>query len=382
MHSTVSTGKYAPRMIRDMAMEIGLDAVIFSDSLLRLWSYGVPPLRDIFKYQIRGNDVLGYGVRLYHQEILALNNGQDDVILVPGVEAAPFYYWRRPPWHWRGGQIRAWQRHLLIFGMSDPQGYEKLSLLEFDAYEGDAGAAPYQRVINEAKAAGGMVFWAHPASMHSRKHGRVEDFTEPYPHLLKLTQNYDGIALTYLGYLQYLEPGGLWDQLQQMYVDGRRDKPVWLIGELDFRDNRRKLDKVTTVVMTEGRSDTALLEAIRKGRMWAVFQREEAPTEMLSFNLKYGFGGKEARSGDSVPRQQIGFIQVTGRRGLSADTPTEIKLIRSGEVVGSEIVYESEFDVKWRVGPWDDPAFYRVVLDDNGTRIFSNPIFVGTERGI
>ncbi len=261
-HTSISTGTQAPEQAAASFKQAGIEAIIFTDSLKRRWEFGIRPLQALVKYAVEQPSVLRYGAANYLKRVQALN-GPGSPLAIAGIEAAPFYYWARSPFDRRGGQIRNWQQHLLVFGSNDAKRLAALPIEKFSAYDGDQGALPYQTFIDAVVDTGALVFWAHPMTGHLGHHGRVEDFTEPYPHLLKTTSGYHGFALTYLGYLSLVDAGGIWDQLLAEYTRGARARPVWIIGELDWRGTERPCDAVLTRVLAQDRTESGILDAIR-----------------------------------------------------------------------------------------------------------------------
>lgn len=375
VHTTVSTGTLSPEAVVPVAARGGLDGVLFTDSLIRRWEYGLRPLRSVVKKVVEQPSVLQFGAQRYIDRVEQLHK-KSKVMLIPGVEAAPFYFWRRNPFDRLGGEIRGWSRHLMVFGLKDGQAVERLPVAN-DPYRGDQGAAPYQRFIDAAVKAGGVVFWAHPGSAHTASHGGVTDHTEAYPHLLEATTGYHGFAITYLGYLAIAEPGGVWDRLLLSYCSGRRQRPVWIIGESDWRGpQERPLAMVTTEVLVRERTAEAVLAALRDGRAWAVIRDGTSQPQLDEFAVEDTATGAGALVGGRLDAAGPVLIHVAGRRSPEAAHPMTVTLIRNGQIAAQEQVQGAAFSFDW---PDDAPAetgFYRVMFEEPSGVLYTNPIFV------
>jgi hypothetical protein len=375
VHSTISTGVQTPEQAMESFRQAGADAVIFTDSLSRRWEFGIWPLANLIKRVVEQASVLRYGARRYVDEIGALNQPQAPVAAIAGIEAAPFYYWARTPFDSRGGQIRCWQQHLLALGL-DARQLQALPIRRYDPYHGDQGAKPYQAFIDAVVDAGGLVFWAHPMSGHLGKHGRIEDYSEPYPHLLQTTSGYHGFALTYLGYLSLADPGGAWDRLLDEYARGARKQPPWIFGELDWRGTKRAANAVWTEVEARSRDPKDILEAMRLGRMWAVFRNGAEPPQLLEFSLADVASSRTATVGETLQasggiRIHLSVLRQTVPAGL-----TRVTLIRNGQVL--EVREAPNIRIDW--DRFDAPEaginVYRAIIEAPGGLVYTNPIFV------
>ncbi|MBI3088130.1 MAG: hypothetical protein HYY91_04520 [Candidatus Omnitrophica bacterium] len=361
VHSTISTGSLEPARALEAAQEAGLDGVLFTDSALRRWEYGVWPWRSVFKRAVEQPSVFTFGLARY-QAALARLAAATGLLVIPGVEAAPFYYWRRSPFDRRGGQIQAWHQHLLVFGAGEAAWLQQLPLRDFDPYHGNQGAAPYQHLIEFVKAHGGLVFWAHPQAAHREQYGSVEAFTDPYPHLLELTTGYDGFAMADMGTLAFAEPGAVWDRLLEEYRQGRRARPVWVLGELDWRSpTQRPIDEVVTVVMAE-RTPRGVLEAIRAGRMWVVFRTGRQAPVLHRFEVT--MLDRQAR------------ITFSGHGGTGKAGAAQAFLIKNGQLLHVEDILTEEFDLEWTDEASESPGYYRAIFKGPAGLIYTNPIFV------
>ena len=123
--SVVSDGKYTLSEITAIARRNGFNVVIFTDRDLMRWQYGFWPLRNIFKKTVEDNSISKYGVSRYLREMSDLENKNRDMVLIPGVEAAPFYYWEGRPFT-GNFKIKNWHKHILVFGLDKKKDIERL----------------------------------------------------------------------------------------------------------------------------------------------------------------------------------------------------------------------------------------------------------------
>src|SRR2546427_2069768 len=76
--------------IRDLTVT-GVQTVCSSDLLQ--YEYGIWPLRGVFRRTVVLPSVLEHGVGQYLAEIAAVQARHQGVLLIPGIEVAPHYYW-------------------------------------------------------------------------------------------------------------------------------------------------------------------------------------------------------------------------------------------------------------------------------------------------
>lgn len=383
IHSRYSyRGKLTPEQIVDLAMETGrIGAVIFTDEALAKISYGF--------VSIEKSSVFKKGLHWYLKEMERLNRKYPDLLVLSAVEVAPFYYWEKSPFS-RQGVVRDWSKHLLVMGL-DEAGYRSLPLVGnrslprgVTIYSSQNKILPYQRLIDDVRKKGGLVFWAHPeAKTIPHQFGPaqcpVTFMTDSYPEALVQTKNYTGYGIFFEGFKTIGPPGGIWDQLLAAFCRGERKDPIWAIGEIDFTEQGRSgtwVDTVKTVIFPEKRTKEGLLEALREGRMVAVRKTQEGEMVFRDFWVEDTKTKKRARLGETLVLEgspRIHFL-VSFRGSVPS---VQARLIRNGEVV-------REWKGKLPVGKsYEDPSFpgmhsyYRLELrSEGGELLATNPIFV------
>ncbi len=141
---------------------------------------------------------------------------------------------------------------------------------QFEAYGQDPGVGPYQAFIDYVNDRGGLVFWAHPEVAQTVKLdtplGAIEAHTPAYQDHLTWTRNYAGFAIFWEGMRHIGKPGGVWDSLLTQYCDGRRERPVWALGELDYDSDwaENAIEETVTVLLLRNRT-RQVVKAFRAG---------------------------------------------------------------------------------------------------------------------
>ncbi len=295
--SRFSTGCSSIQELMTQAETNGLDGLLFGDHDRKSIQYGIPYVERILRMKMGSPALLDNGAATYLSEINQVDQTDDTLVLVPGVESAPFYYWT-------GNLLdinlvaHNWDKHLLIVGLPNSRDYEELPILNssfttryledsyllflifcigaliglygfmgkrrrgisfifalvmgllaanthpfksspFDQYHGDQGVQPYQDLIDYADSKGALVFWNHLETPVSEGFQgdliQVKTRTDSHPEDLLLTRRYTGFQAMSASQVSAVEPGKEWDQVLMQYLDGKRDRPVWGYGPNDFR---------------------------------------------------------------------------------------------------------------------------------------------------
>ena len=274
------------------------------------------PFRNLIKKREERNSINKAGAAKYLRTIAGLRKMYPNVILIPGTESAPFYYWTGSPFT---GSLTAndHERRILTMGLEKPEDYETLPILHnglsgshvrvvwpalaaftlcflialfflfkrgwwrmsgvvlailsagffvntffarpspFDAYHGKQGAAPYQLFIDSVGQRGGLTFWNYPETQSGvREMGPIHVRTLPYPGMLLETRNYTGFAALYGDTGTVTEPGNIWDVVLKEYCGGCRERPPWGIATADFHkegDSGQNLGDFQTVLWLTGK---------------------------------------------------------------------------------------------------------------------------------
>lgn len=255
---------------------------------------------------------------------------------------------------------------------------------KYSQYEIDAGAQPYQDLIDYVNKNNGLVFWAHPEAENQADVWKIEMNTAAYPELLLQTFNYTGFAIFWEGMKKVGRPGGIWDMVLNQYCAGKRKKPVWAIGELDFEDENdpKLLRETLTSLWLREKSEAEILDALKKGRMFATRNFAGDFISLEKFFIQDKRGSAHAISGEELfceaaPEVNIDFI-------INKTGEYRLELIRNGKVIKN---FQRTGGGEWKIQfsdselPWDQKSYYRFLLYRNNWAVLaSNPIFVKKER--
>ncbi len=462
LDSSISSGPLSPEEIVRKVDEAGLKVAIFSDKDANKIEYGLFPFRNLLKKTEERASISRYGAGQYMERINAIAAHHPGMVILPGIETSPFYYWEgsifkslrdRTLFSGQSGlTVRNWHKNILVYGLEKPEDYENLisvsnkkprvytlfsilylwplllvlfglkrlfhktsyafsiavapvtatqqqpkrklrvssviaigvgavlllvnfpfSAPKFDQYHGDRGSAPYQDLIDYVNARGGLAFWSAPdITTADYPMGPVTFKTAPFYHELLSTKDYTGFAVFAEGMKNSGIPGGVWDQVLTEYVNGKRAKPAWAIGEMDYEEGDW-MGETQTVFMVKKLDKQEVLDALKTGRIYAVTGSPKAPKPVL-----HCFQIWDDKTQAWAEMGQTAAVAKNTRIRLSL-TPADpkqngnLKIIREGAVVEMiEITGPVEKILEFEYRKPSGKTYYR--LDYNGILI-SNPIF-------
>lgn len=125
VHSTVSTGTLSLESLATRAERQGLDALLLSENFTLRYEYGLRPFEGLLKQQVSFPSVLEYGIERFLDEVRAVQARHPNLIVVPGVEVAPHYYWTGSLLG-RDLTMHNAQRNLLVIGLDKAEDYKRL----------------------------------------------------------------------------------------------------------------------------------------------------------------------------------------------------------------------------------------------------------------
>ena len=333
LRTDFSDGSHTLEHIIRLAKKRGFDVLFITDHDRKVLEYGVRPFQNIIKKRVETASINRGGPDNYLNMIRSASKQHPEMILIPGAESAPFYYWRGSYFK-KNLTVCDWEKHLIIVGMETPEDFKQLPILHngssakylssrisaglflpiislaagiflitkrrilrysgivlsllslllllnnhpfrsspYDQYHGYQGISPYQLVIDYVNSRGGMVFWNHP---ETKSGGGKIDFifkdTPPHPQVLIESKNYSGFAALYGESPTITEPGNVWDTVLKEYCIGQRAKPAWGISSADFHQEGaagEKLGNFPTVFLVKHKTKKDILDAMRNGRMYA-----------------------------------------------------------------------------------------------------------------
>ena len=122
VHSTFSNGEHEVLELARFAKERSIDVLVLTDSFLTSVTYGIWPFDRIGIRGINKRVRLGvrdYGVGRYFEAVREAQRQFPDVVILPGVEVTPHYYWTG--WPWTGLKLYAFDHHFLVLGLTEQQ---------------------------------------------------------------------------------------------------------------------------------------------------------------------------------------------------------------------------------------------------------------------
>jgi len=373
--SEFSSGAHTLDELVKLARDRGVDVIVLTDHDRISMSYGLPPFPHLFSITRSRKSVLKEGIRKYLARVDAVDAAHPEIILVPGLESAPFYYWTGSL---RSGELVShnWRKHIHVIGLTDPRVIDNLPILDngfstenvrvllprfliylgfllisvvliawkgifrtvgkgllilsvlgafdaqpfrsspYDPYHGDQGVAPYQRLIDYVGEHGGMTFWAHPEAHYGDREKAfrkkivgiplptVRMHTGQHPLDLVRTHGYTGFEALYGDTIHATDPGKEWDRVLLQYCEGKRKNPPWGICGLDFHRQGQNawsdFRRGQTIFLVKEKSRKAVLEALRKGRMYSVYQGDANRFRLDDFSMATADRSSRAYAGETV----------------------------------------------------------------------------------
>lgn len=252
------------------------------------------------------------------------------------------------------------------------------STSNFNQYHGDKGLLPYQEFIDYVAKRNGLCFWVHTGGSQVMSVGRVAAYTYKPESILKNTYNYIGFsAIQLVGEVNTAAlAGNVWDEVLKQYCQGRKNHPVWAIGELGFQD-KEKIDSVQTIFLLKGLSRQAVLDALKDGKMYVKLEYKTNSINLEDFYIQDKNYQNYAVMGDEFSCYGNPLIHITG----SFQEPDKIKvdLIRNGKIIQRFSIEESPFEIEFSDESVEsgEKTYYRLYIESNsGSKIITNPIFV------
>jgi hypothetical protein len=125
VHSIWSSGDQTLGELVARARAAGIQAIFLTDNHLQRFEYGLAPLRNLLRYRVEYPSLLLRGPQTYLTAVQEANVRQKDVLLIPGAEVIPHYYWTGSLLEGTLTMHNA-QKNLLVFGLTRPRDYRQL----------------------------------------------------------------------------------------------------------------------------------------------------------------------------------------------------------------------------------------------------------------
>jgi len=453
IHTQFSNGDFSVLELARHAHERKLDVVGFSDSFLTRVRYGIGPLKKLVSRSMSRPGVYDHGITSYLESVETAQSRYPDVVLLPGLEVAPYYRW-----HGKFSddlRLLDFNRHLLVFGLESVSAIRDLPVIEnetwgntprdwsqalgpaslilagfillflrrekriqlahfvvrkrrrftglsvlfllagaawlydrypfgkwFDPYSGRHDVVAYQRVIDYVRDRNGLTFWSYPEAHFADVIALgVRMITVGNPEDLWLVDRYQGFEGLYGDRITITEPGNVWDKLLIEYL--KRGRSTWpsIITGIDFHFFKGGgwygLDRGQTILWARKKDEASVLDALRQGRGYAVFQGG-SDNDLTLRNYGLRCGNDVALSGEtlvtSTPVTLTAVIDWNDRSKSEDAGMARLEVVRDGELVD-----RGEYPFPIRVSRTDSLTpgrhYYRIRVKYNSYEILSNPVF-------
>ena len=135
VHSDVSTGSDSIESLVMQARSYGIEAIILTDNFLLRYEYGLFPLRGLIRRTVSLPSIMNSGVGRYLEAIREVNRRHPEVVVIPGVEVVPHYYWTGSLFG-KDLTMHDSQKNILVVGLPAETDYERLPVAgNYAAYE-------------------------------------------------------------------------------------------------------------------------------------------------------------------------------------------------------------------------------------------------------
>lgn len=118
VHSTVSTGDLTLDQVAELAEQERVGAVLFAENYLLRVAYGLAPFRALTRVAHERPSVLRMGPERYLSRLAEAAARHPNVLLLPGVEVMPHYFWTGSPLL-LDLRLHDLQKNVLVFGLTD-----------------------------------------------------------------------------------------------------------------------------------------------------------------------------------------------------------------------------------------------------------------------
>ena len=125
VHTNFSTGTLSLEELVEEAQLNGIDTVIFAENFLLRFEYGLFPFRGLVKRVVEKPSVLRRGIERWLQSVEAAQAKFPAVILIPGVEVVPYYYWTGSLFG-RNLTLHDTQKNMLVVGLDTAMDYLRI----------------------------------------------------------------------------------------------------------------------------------------------------------------------------------------------------------------------------------------------------------------
>ena len=131
VNTDISAGIMSCEKVAQTAKASGIDFIVFSDQFLVHVEYGIPFLHNSFQYSKSRKSILSFGIKKYLERIKQTNIQFPEMVLIPGADIAPHYYWTGCPF-FKDFTVNQFSEQLTIFGPFSYEFYRDLPVIHND----------------------------------------------------------------------------------------------------------------------------------------------------------------------------------------------------------------------------------------------------------
>ena len=255
---------------------------------------------------------------------------------------------------------------------------------EFQIYGSDDPPGSHdQAVVDHVQKPGLISLWAHPEAPDHHEFGFAKygftAKTDPYPGILLGTSGYTGFGGVSEGQNKLIEPDNVWDRVLLDYVRGHRKDPAWCFGEMLYHyegQARKKMNNVETVVWAAGKTEPAILDALRNGRFYSRRNHNDQSLILKNWQVSSAFSGDTLK--ESAGEPVVAFEVDSARPGETV----EIILVSNGTVL-RQVKGKTPCSLTF-TDPDSSGAhrYYRVLVKGKyPLKLVTNPIFYFPRKG-
>ena len=128
VNSNISAGICPIEQLAKLANESNVGVLILTDLVLARGEFGIWPFRRLFRKVEERDSILKFGAVKYLNLIDKINKENPQVLIIPGCEVAPFYWWHGS--FLKGNlAVNDWSKQLIVIGLDNANDYRNLPII-------------------------------------------------------------------------------------------------------------------------------------------------------------------------------------------------------------------------------------------------------------
>ena len=200
-------------------------------------------------------------------------------------------------------------------------------------YSGRSDTVPFQGVIDYVRNRNGIIYWSYPEAIYPDViQGGGTMVSEPHSEDLLLTDGYHGFEGIYGNRITATRPGKVWDMALMRYIEGWRMAAPRVTTGIDFHYFKGRggswydLNGGQTLLLMAEKSESAVLEALRKGSGYTTFQGPAEALRLYDFSVETLYGARALQGGEveGESRFESTFFWIGSRIPLPTINPLSL----------------------------------------------------------